>query len=77
MDKKRRGKLKETLRALSEIIVVIEQMLDKEQECLDNTPENLENSERYERMEDVIDCLQETLEKLEEAKTSILNATLI
>lgn len=38
---------------------------------LDNCPENLQGSERFERMEDAVDNLNDALEKLEEAKEHI------
>lgn len=38
---------------------------------MDNCPENLQGSERYEKMEDAVDNLNDALEKLEEAKEYI------
>ena len=76
MDKKRRQKLKDATRALSEVIATVEQVLEKEQDCMENVPENLTGSERYECMENVVDYLEEALEKLDEAKTNIANAAI-
>ena len=38
---------------------------------MDNIPENLQATERYERMEDVVDSLNDALEKIEDAKGHI------
>lgn len=38
---------------------------------MDNMPENLQGTERFERMEDAVDHLSEALEKLDEAKDHI------
>lgn len=74
MDKKRRQRLREAAQSLSDVIAAVEQVLDKEQDCMDNYPENLAGSEQYERIEEGVDLLGEAIEKLEEAKTNILNA---
>ena len=77
MDKKRRQKLKDVVRSLSEVIVAVEQVLEKELDCIENVPENLTGSERYECMENAVDYLEDAIEKLEEAKVDITNATAI
>lgn len=56
---------------LSNATTVVEAVCDKEQDCMDNCPENLQGSERYERMEDAVDNLNDALERLEEAKEYI------
>jgi hypothetical protein len=48
--------------------------LDEEQECIDNMPENLEDSERYEKMELTIECLEDALSGLDEVRNNIENA---
>ena len=56
---------------LSNVTTTVESGCDKEQDCMDNCPENLQGSERFERMEDAVDNLNDALEKLEEAKEHI------
>ena len=56
---------------LSNVTTTVEAVCDKEQDCMDNCPENLQGSERFERMEDAVDNLNDALEKLEEAKEHI------
>lgn len=74
MDRKRRQKLKEAARSLDVIAAAVGQILDKEQDCLENVPENLMGSERYERSESAAEYLTEALDRLEEAKENIMNA---
>ena len=71
MDNKRRSRLREAIGMLSNATTVVEAVCDKEQDCMDNCPENLQGSERYERMEDAVDNLNDALERLEEAKEYI------
>lgn len=52
----------------------MEQVCDKETDCLDNYPENLQSTDRYGRMEDAVDSLNDALEKIGEAKEHIQNA---
>ncbi len=71
MDNKRRSRLREAIGMLSNVTTTVESVCDKEQDCMDNCPENLQGSERFERMEDAVDNLNDALEKLEEAKEHI------
>ncbi len=48
---------------------------DEEQECMDNMPENLWGSERYEKAEEAVSNLEDAINYLEEAVSSIEYAT--
>lgn len=74
MNKGRRSSLKEATRLLDCAIDLISDARNEEQESLDNLPENLQNSDRYESMENAIDNLEDALEKIDEAKGSINEA---
>ena len=74
MDKARREKLKDALRYLSTVIIIVDQVFDKEEECLDNVPENLTGTEQYEKMESALESLDEAMERLDEAKVCIQDA---
>lgn len=67
MNKQRR----KTLQELYDIIVEAKDNLDEvrdEEECYkDNMPENLQNSERYERACETVEALESALSSLEEA----------
>lgn len=75
MDAKRRGRLRDALNMLSSAASIVETVCDKEEDCIDNYPENLQGTERYEKMEDAVDNLNEALEKIGEAKEFIVTAT--
>lgn len=59
---------------LSESIRIIEHINDLEQDSIDNTPENLQNTERYERMEDIVDQLNEAVDCIGQAKDNLQEA---
>ena len=74
LNAKRRGLIKEALGKLSDIESIIDIVRDDEEESMDNIPENLQYSDRYERIENTVYTLNEALEivdqlngKLEEA----------
>lgn len=75
MNNKRRGILKEAGRLLERATSIVSTILDEEQDCLDNIPENLQVSEKYERMEDVIDKLEDAIEQMDSAKDSLTEAS--
>ena len=50
MDDRRRGQLRDALNMLSNAASVVERVCDKEQDCVDNYPENLQSTERFEMM---------------------------
>lgn len=74
MDDRRRGQLRDVLSMLSNAASVVEMVCDKEQDCVDNYPENLQSTERFEKMEDALDNLNDALEKIDDAKSYIQSA---
>lgn len=74
MNRKRRQKLASVKQMLTEVIYHVEQVLDEEQNCADNYPENLTSSEKFDQIEDVIENLSEAIEKLEDALQNISNS---
>jgi hypothetical protein len=74
MDDKRRERLREALRMLTSAEQIVDAVCDKEQDCMDNYPENLQGTERYEQMEEAVDSLNDALEKIDDAKSSIESA---
>lgn len=71
MDNKRRSSLKEAIQLLTRVSTMVDTVCDKEQDCVDNYPENLQSTERFERMEDAVENLNEALEKIDDAKSCI------
>lgn len=75
LNKEKRNELNTARELLSKSLDIINRVKDKEQDCLDNMPENLESSERYSTMETAIESLEDAIEKIEEAQDSIDDAT--
>lgn len=71
MNNARREKLRGAVARLSDVHSIVDSVCDKELDCMDNMPENLQYTERFEHMEDAVDDLNEALEKLDEAKDHI------
>lgn len=74
MNEKRRERLRDAVRMLTSVAAVVEAVCDNEQDAMDNIPENLQATERFERMEDAVDSLNDALEKIEDAKGHIQSA---
>lgn len=71
MDTKRRNRLRDALKMLANVAAIVESVCDKEEDCMDNYPENLQSTERFENMEAAVDNLNDALEKLDDAKGNI------
>ena len=52
-----------------------EEVLDEERDCLDNMPENLQCSDRYEAIEKAVDSLEEAVSDIESAAEKIEEAS--
>jgi len=74
VDTKRRNRLRDALKMLANVAAIVESVCDKEEDCMDNYPENLQNTERFENMEAAVDNLNDALEKLDDAKGHIESA---
>ena len=74
MNNKRRKYLSDIVVMLNDVYYKVESIKDDEQYCLDNIPENLSESERAEKIEDSVDCLDDALACIEEAINNINNA---
>lgn len=71
MDKRRRERLKDALRSIEMIVSILQGVCDKEESCAENYPENLQNSDKYEKMESAIEHLNDAIDKLDEVKELI------
>ena len=74
VNEKRRGRLQDALNMLNSVTAIVESVCDSEQDCMDNYPENLQGTEKYERMESAVDRLNDALENIEEVKGYIQSA---
>lgn len=68
VNNKRRKYITSAINLLSEAYLKIEDVLDEERDSLDNMPSNLETSEKYINIENAIEYLEGSLERIDEAK---------
>lgn len=66
MNKVRRKKIKTIAIELKNINNELSKLLDEENYCFDNMPENLQNSFRGNNSEDAIEIMEESIEKIKE-----------
>ena len=66
MNKNRRKRIKEAVALLTTAFSIVEHISDDEHDCLDNMPENLEYSERYEKMENAVDKLDDAAQGIQD-----------
>lgn len=74
MNERKRKRLKDAIRFLNSALSIVESVKDDEQDDLDNIPENLQGSARYEAMETAIDKLSDAESSIDEAINSIEEA---
>jgi hypothetical protein len=74
MNNKRREQLRKAAGMLDTAYATIEAMCSEEEDCMDNCPENLQESERYSQMESAVDSLNDAMEHIDNAKECIENA---
>ena len=67
MNKERRKSLREIQSKLDRLGQDLETLKEEEEEYRDNMPENLQESDRYQRADEVCDLLQEALESMDNA----------
>ncbi|MBQ7981228.1 MAG: hypothetical protein IJ305_06450 [Oscillospiraceae bacterium] len=59
---------------LSQAASIIERAAEQESDCLDNMPENLQDTDRYEKMEKAVENLEAALEHIENAQDCLSEA---
>lgn len=74
MNDKRRGALKSAIKHLKMAETIISDSYDQECDCLDNMPENLLDSDKAERMEEVADLLSDAENSVSDAIDKIEDA---
>lgn len=75
MNKKRRSSLESAKVLLTSAANIVERVTDQENDCMDNTPENLQETERFEKMEQAASFLEEAMEHIESAIDCINEAS--
>lgn len=74
MNDKRRNLIRGVKTALEDIESRIDIIRDDEEESLDNIPENLQYSDRYERIEAAVDALNDALELVDQLQDKLDDA---
>lgn len=75
MNRNRRKKLKNVVDIIGQASTIISSVMYEEQDSLDNTPENLMDTDRYSDMEDNIDKLESINEALDDVMDKIRDMT--
>ena len=71
MNKERRTQIKKLTNELEDVKTKLKYILRKEEGILDNTPENLQGTDRYSESENAIDVLDGVVDGLESAIESL------
>lgn len=75
MNNMRRKNLKNAVDLLNRASGIVSDALSQEEDCLDNMPENLQMSDRYESMEQAVDYLEDAVSHIDDAITKIEEAS--
>ena len=67
MNKQRRARIKEVVDQISVLCQELEELRDEEQEYIDNMPENLQCSDKYEIAEEAVSNLDSAIDNITEA----------
>ena len=71
MNNPRRKKLNTILEQLIKIHAALEEVKDEEQDYFDNIPENLRNSEHYDKAKNAVAALEDALSMFDEIADNI------
>ena len=74
MNKKKRDRLAAAVELLRRAETIVSAVADEESDDMDNLPENLQSSQRFEAMEDAVDNLNEAIDSLSAAQENIASA---
>lgn len=75
MNKSRRSKLADAMNHLAIAKSIVESVSYDEQASLDSLPENLQDSERAEKMSDAIEAMDDAVASIEDASTNLTRAS--
>lgn len=65
MNEKRRNRLKDAIEKLESASRIIDSVYDQEYDCVLNYPENLQNTDRFEQMEDNLDVMKDAVDGID------------
>lgn len=71
MNKKRRKEIENLRESISETKAKLQDLLDEEQQAFDNMPESIQESERGEEIQEIIEYMEAAIDSLKEATESL------
>lgn len=71
MNKKRRKEIENLRESISEAKAKLQDLLDEEQQAFDNMPGSIQESDRGEEMQEIIEYMEAAIDSLEEATESL------
>lgn len=71
MNRDRRKKLQSAGKHLNNAYDIVEQVYYDESDALDNTPESLQSSSRYEAASEALDAISDLLDSIDEVRTGM------
>jgi len=74
MNKARRAELNRIINTLTDLKYDIEAVKGDEESAMDNLPESLQGSDRYEQMESAVDAMDEAYSYIEDAISNLEDA---
>lgn len=75
MNNAKRKKLNQAMDHLNQAICITEEVRDQEESDMDNLPESLHDSEKYEIMDAAVNSLEDAISSMEDAIENIEAAT--
>lgn len=75
MNDNRRKKLSKVIQKLQSSSDMLYSIVSDEQEAMDNVPERMQSSYRYEKMENAVDAMNDAIQKIDEAVDLIETAS--
>lgn len=75
MNADKRKELAKTIELMEEAKDIIESISEQEQECFDNLSENLQQSERGQRFEEIASSLSDVVSTIDEAISEVESAS--
>ena len=74
MNAKRRESLREAVGFLGKAKAIVDKAQDEEQDALDSMPESLEGTDRYEKMENAVDLLEDASSMIDDVIDEVTQA---
>ena len=71
MNKIRREAIRKVIEAISDARIMLDELREEEEDYMNNIPENLTGSERYEKAEEAVYAMEDAVSSLEEIESAL------